>query len=49
MTDNYQSPYEFINNLKTIELKMLKIYIKTNLINSFINLQNFWQIYLSFL
>lgn len=41
LVENQQLPYKPIHSLKLIELKILKIYIKTNLANNFIKLSKF--------
>ena len=41
LEDDKQSPYELIYSLDPVELKTLKIYIKTNLVNGFIRPSKF--------
>lgn len=38
LIDNKQPPYSLIYSLKLIKIEILKTYIKTNLVNSFIQL-----------
>lgn len=49
MIEEYQLSYKPIYSLKQIDIEILKIYIKTHLINDFINILNSLQLPLSFL
>ncbi len=41
LVDDWQPPYSFIYSLRSVELEILKAYIKNNLVNSFIRPFNF--------